>query len=87
VPRTIGIQCPNQNGDVESHNGHLKQRLLQHLLLRGSRDFASEVDYDRFVEDVLVQANGRRREKVAEELANSGMVAEIAAAFAAPAVD
>jgi hypothetical protein len=69
VPRTIGIQCPNQNGDVESHNGHLKQRLLQHLLLRGSRDFASEVDYDRFVEDVLVQANGRRREKVAEELA------------------
>lgn len=69
VPRTIGIGCPNQNGDVEAHNGHLKQRLLQHLLLRGSRDFASEGDYDRFVEGVLVQANGRRREKVAEELA------------------
>ncbi|MEQ2006216.1 MAG: IS21 family transposase [Limisphaerales bacterium] len=69
VPRTIGIQCPNQNGDVESHNGHLKQRLLQHLLLRGSRDFASEGEYDRFVEDVLVRANHGRREKVAEELA------------------
>ena len=37
VPRTISIQCPNQNGDVESHNGHLKRRLWQHLLLRGSR--------------------------------------------------
>ena len=69
VPRTIGIQCPNQNGDVESHNGHLKRRLLQHLLLRGSRDFASEADYDRFVEGVLVRANGGRQAKVAEELA------------------
>jgi hypothetical protein len=69
VPRTIGIGCPNQNGDVESHNGHLKQRLLQHLLLRGSRDFASEADYDRFVADVLVRANQGRRAKVAEELA------------------
>jgi hypothetical protein len=69
VPRTIGIQCPNQNGDVESHNGHLKQRLLQHLLLRASRDFASEADYDRFVEDVLLRANQGRRAKVAEELA------------------
>ena len=69
VPRTIGIGCPNQNGDVESHNGHLKRRLLQHLLLRGSRDFKSEADYDQFVTGVLVQANGRRREKLAEELA------------------
>jgi transposase len=69
VPRTIGIGCPNQNGDVESHNGHLKQRLLQHLLLRGSRDFASEGDYDRFVEEVLLRANQGRRAKVAEELA------------------
>ena len=69
VPRTIGIQCPNQNGDVESHNGHLKQRLLQHLLLRASRDFASEADYDRFVEEVLLRANQGRRAKVAEEMA------------------
>ena len=68
-PRTIGMGCPNQNGDVESHNGHLKRRLLQHLLLRGYRDFASVADYDRFIEGVVVQANGRRREKVAEELA------------------
>lgn len=67
-PRTIGIGCPNQNGDVESHNGHLKRRLTQHLLLRGYRDFASEADYDQFLAGVLVQANGRRQEKVAEEL-------------------
>ena len=68
TPRTIGIGCPNQNGDVESQNGHLKRRLTQHLLLRGYRDFASEADYDQFLANVLIQANGRRREKVAEEL-------------------
>ena len=69
VPRTIGIQCPNQNGDVEAHNGHLKRRLTQHLLLRGSRDFKSEADYDAFIADVLVRANRRRREQLLEELA------------------
>ena len=40
-PRTIGIDCPDQNGDVESQNGHLKRRLEQHLLLPGHRGFES----------------------------------------------
>src|ERR1017187_10435250 len=53
MPRTIGINCPNENGDVESSNGHLKRRLRQHLLLRGSRDFESEAVYERFLEQVL----------------------------------
>jgi transposase len=69
TPRTIHVGCPNENGDVESHNGHLKRRLEQHLLLRGHRDFASERAYDEFVAGVLTQANGPRRTKVAEELA------------------
>jgi transposase len=67
--RTIHVDCPNENGDVEAHNGHLKRRLEQHLLLRGSRDFTSENNYDRFVEGVLVQANRLRTVKIAEELA------------------
>jgi transposase InsO family protein len=69
APRTIGIGCPNENGDVESSNGHLKRRLKQHLLLRGSSDFGTEADYDRFREGVLERANGRRGELVARELA------------------
>ena len=69
APRTIGIGCPNENGDVESGNGHLKRRLKQHLLLRGSADFSSEAEYDRFVEKALEQANGRRGEALAQELA------------------
>ena len=69
TPKTIGISCPNENGDVESANGHLKKRLRQHLFLRGSRDFASEAEYDRFLERVLARANAGRAAKLAEELA------------------
>jgi hypothetical protein len=69
VPRTIGIGCPNENGDVESSNGHLKRRLRQHLLLRGSRDFEVETAYERFLEQVLERGNQGRQEKLAAELA------------------
>jgi transposase len=67
--RTIHVGCPNENGDVESHNGHLKRRLEQHLLLRGTRDFVNEAAYDQFVAEVLAKANGQRTTKTAEELA------------------
>ena len=66
-PQTIGVDCPDQNGDVESQNGHLKRRLDQHLLLRGHRDFESVSVYDRFVVSVLDKANHPRRARLAEE--------------------
>jgi transposase len=66
-PQTIGVDCPDQNGDVESLNGHLKRRLEQHLLLRGYRDFESVGAYDVFVAEVLDQANQTRRRRLAEE--------------------
>jgi len=66
-PQTIGIDCPDQNGDVESQNGHLKRRLLQHLLLRGYRDFETVAAYDAFVVEVLHKANTSRRARLAEE--------------------
>jgi len=37
-----------QNGDVESLHRALKRRLVQHLLLRGSRDFQSVEEYRRW---------------------------------------
>jgi transposase len=69
VPRTIGIDGPNENGDVESSHGHLKRRMRQHLLLRGSRDFESEADYERFLHQVLERGNGGRQENLVVELA------------------
>ncbi len=41
TPMTINVRCPHEQGDVESGNGHLKRRLKQHLILRGSWDFES----------------------------------------------
>jgi hypothetical protein len=69
VPRTIGINCPNENGDVESSNGHLKRRLRQHLLLRGSRDFVNLAEYEQFLGQVMSRRNERRQERLNEELA------------------
>jgi len=68
-PVTINVACPHEHGDVESLNRHLKRRLHQHLLLRGSRDFESEEAYDRFVEGVLELANRPRQKRLEEELA------------------
>ena len=69
TPVTIHVGCPHEQGDVESANGHLKRRLKQHLLLRGSREFASVEEYDRFVQGVLRAANVPRQARLAEELA------------------
>jgi hypothetical protein len=68
-PRTIAVGKKEQNGDVEAQNGALKRRLKQHLLLRGSRDFDSEEDYEQWVQQVCEQANQLRTKKVSEELA------------------
>jgi hypothetical protein len=67
-PRTINVGCPNENGDVESLNGHLKRRLRQHLLLRGNAEFCSLEAYDLFLAAVLHKANAGRVVKLAEEL-------------------
>ena len=62
-------RCANENGDVESANGHIKDRLDQALLLRGSREFSSREEYMRFVEQIISRANANRRERFAEERA------------------
>jgi hypothetical protein len=69
TPLTINVGCPHEHGDVESSNRHLKRRLEQHLILRGSREFSSLEEYDRFVEGILRTANARRQKQLAEELA------------------
>ncbi len=56
-PRTTAVDCPDQNGDIESMNGHLKRRLEQKLLLRGSRDFKSEEAYAAFVAALCRELN------------------------------
>lgn len=68
-PRTIEVSKKNQNGDVEALNGALKRRLAQHLAMRGSRDFDSVYDYEKWLESVLEKVNALRTTKLKEELA------------------
>jgi hypothetical protein len=68
-PRTIALGQPEQNGDVESSHGGLKQALQQHLLLRGSRDFDRLADYEAFVGQIMHQRNQHRRQRLAHEVA------------------
>ena len=65
-------RCANENGDVESANGHIKDRLDQALLLRGSREFSSREEYMRFVEQIISRANANRQQRFAEEQACLG---------------
>jgi len=67
-PRTTAVGEKEQNGDVEALNGAFKRRVEQWLLMRGSRDFASGLEYEAWLDSVVLKANARRAVKVAEEL-------------------
>ena len=67
-PRTIQVGEKEQNGDVESLNGVLKRRLVQQLLLRGSKDFDSVPQYEQWLQGIIRKANAQRSTKVTEEL-------------------
>ena len=63
-------RCANENGDVESSNGHLKDRIDQALMLRGSRNFDTREAYVNFVEDLIKRANANRRKKFLDDSAH-----------------
>ncbi len=67
-PRTIHLDSPNENGDIESSNGALKRAVKQHLLLRGSCDFESLEDYEAFLGQIMEKRNALRSERLAEEV-------------------
>jgi transposase InsO family protein len=67
--RTIHVGNSNENGDIESSNGGFKRAVVQHLLLRGSRDFESLEAYEVFLWGIMEKRNAGRQAKLAEELA------------------
>ena len=67
-PRTTQVGEKEQNGDVEAANGALKRRLKQQLLLRGSRDFVSVAEYERWLQGNVEKANRSRQKRLGEEL-------------------
>jgi transposase InsO family protein len=47
----------HENGGIESPHGHLKRRIKQGLLLRGSADFATREAYQQWLEGIVKQLN------------------------------
>ena len=65
----IQARQAHENGDVESLHRHFKEAVDQALRLRGSREFASVSDYQRFLEELLDQRNAGRRRRLEDESA------------------
>jgi hypothetical protein len=59
----------HENGDVEQSHRQFKRALDQALMLRGSRDFASQADYEAFLRQLFTQRHAGRRARLAEEVA------------------
>lgn len=57
----------HENGSVESSHGHIKRRIKQALLLRGSNDFATIEAYQYFIDTVVNQHNRRNAKAIAIE--------------------
>lgn len=68
-PVTTIVGAKEQNGDIESANKALKNRIEQYLLLRQSRDFESVEAYEAWLDALIDKANRRRTKRLAEELA------------------
>src|SRR5271154_4492564 len=58
----------HENGSVEKSHDLLKNALDQALRLRGSREFASVAEYEKFIRRILDQRNKGRKERLAEEM-------------------
>jgi hypothetical protein len=68
-PQHTNPASPNENGDVEQSHHRFKRAVEQALLLRGSRDFGSLVEYAQFLKGLFAQRNAGRRARLAEEMA------------------
>ena len=58
----------HENGSIESPHRHLKNRMDQALMLRGSKEFDSIDDYKAFVREMFASQNKRIAKEFAEEL-------------------
>lgn len=67
-PSANNPEKSNENGSVEKSHDLFKHALDQRLRMRGSRDFKTRQAYESFVQDMMVERNRQRKERLAEEL-------------------
>jgi len=59
---------PHENGDVEKSNDLLKKAIDQSLIIRGSRDFDSVADYEKFLQKIIDRMNQNCHKRFAKEI-------------------
>ena len=59
---------PHENGDVEKSNDLFKKAVDQSLIIRGSRDFDSVEDYEKFLQKIIDRMNQNCHKRFAQEL-------------------
>ncbi len=59
----------HENGSIESAHGHLKSAVRDALLLRGTADFASLVEYRSFISELVGRRNRRHAARIDAERA------------------
>lgn len=57
----------HENGAIESAHGHLKRKMDQQLMLRGSRDFTNLAEYEKFIHGIVAKINRQRTTRFEEE--------------------
>lgn len=57
----------NENGDVEQRHHRLKRSVEQSLILRGSSDFVSRGEYEKFLDKLCDTLNEGRKERFEQE--------------------
>jgi hypothetical protein len=65
--QAINARQAHENGDAEQSHNRFKTALDQALMLRGSRDFEDQTDYERFLGKLLAQRNSARAGRLAED--------------------
>jgi hypothetical protein len=59
----------HENGSVEKSHDLLKNALKQALMLRGSKEFSSVSEYEKFLRRILDQRNASCKKRLSEEMA------------------
>jgi hypothetical protein len=67
LPSRNNLGKSHENGSIESPNGHLKNKIRQNLIIRGSNDFASIDQYQQFIGKIVNKHNLRNSKLFEEE--------------------
>ncbi len=67
-PERTNAGCANENGDIEQRHYRIKKAIEQALMLRGSRDFRSRQEYEKFLRNIFDRLNTGRHKRLQEEL-------------------